>query len=432
MCLIPLLITSASHAESVHPPSQVSPITVSETPMFVSLGFDDNNDVDGLSWVLDQLSRYKNPAGSDRFADKPLAASFFMLCGLSRDNSEILNLWRRAQDNGHEVANHTETHQDDKVNWNPLESWMTPEQWQEEVSLCNALLSSSVEQGGIGVDTVSGFRAPFLTYDDDTLQALITNGIKYDASFPAGITPSHDGTNNFWPYTLDEGSPEHDIGANEGWKPAISNYPRLWEIPLHTLIVPPDELMAHYGLDYSLRDKVAERVAWFDHASGKGDNFDWNLYAEPAWGAAGLSGDDVFAIYAYNLDLRLQGNKAPLVLGLHSAFYGYLNGQEHFGMPGSTVESRRDTLVRFIEYALSKPAVRLISHIDLIEWMESPEPLTICPTEAWDVYKTYQKGDLVKYQKKNYVAKWWTTQQVPALYENSPWEEVVACTSLPR
>ncbi|MDD1780793.1 polysaccharide deacetylase family protein [Enterovibrio sp. ZSDZ35] len=433
MSIIPLLLSSPALADNMsRPPLQTSPLDTIETPMFVSLGFDDNNDADGMRWVLETLAQYQNPKGNDKFANEALSASFFMLCGLSRENPEILTLWRQAAVNGHDISNHTETHPDDKVNWNPLESWMTAEQWEEEVTKCNALLSASEDDGGIGISNISGFRAPFLTYDDDTLQALVKSGIRYDASFPAGTTPSHDGTNNFWPYTLDHGSPEHDIAANEGWKPAISAYPGLWEIPVHTLIVPPDEEMANYGIAYSLRDKIAQNVPWFDHASGKGDNFDWNLYAEPAWGAAGLSGDDVFAIYAYNLDLRRKGNKAPLALGLHSAFYGYVNGQEHFGMPGSTVETRRRALKRFIEYALSKPDVRFVSHLELIDWMISPEPLTLCPIEEWNVYKTYTKGDTVIHQGKNYIAKWWTTQQIPALYENSPWEEVSVCTDTPE
>ncbi|GAL02663.1 polysaccharide deacetylase [Photobacterium aphoticum] len=142
------------------------------------------------------------------------------------------------------------------------------------------------------------------------------------------------------------------------------------------MIIPPDSEMEKYGLDYSLRDKIASRIGYFDPVSGKGDNFDWNLYTTPEWGAAGLSEDDVVAIYSYNLDLRLDGNRAPLVLGLHSAFYGLLNGGEHFGMPETTVASRQNVLKRFITYALSKPQVRFVSHQDLMEWMQDPEPLT--------------------------------------------------------
>ncbi|MDD1791553.1 polysaccharide deacetylase family protein [Enterovibrio sp. ZSDZ42] len=409
-------------------PMQHSPIPAQVTPMFVSLGFDDNLDVDGMSWVLRLLGSNKNPDGADAFANSSLKASFFMHCGPARGNDDVLTKWRQAHSEGHDIGNHTETHPDDKVNWNPLESWMTIEQWQQEITQCNELLMASEAQGGVGLASVSGYRAPFLTYNDNTFRALSDNHIQYDVSLPAGNTPEHDGTNNYWPYTLHNGSPEHDIGVNNGWKPPLSNYPNLWEIPLHTLIVPPDNEMDRYGLAYSLRDKIASRVPWFDAISGKGDNFDWNLYFEPAWGAAGLNENDVLAIYKYNLDLRLSGNKSPLVLGLHSGFYGYQNGQEHFGMPESTVESRRRVLEKFTEYALSKPEVRFVSHKQLVDWMEEPEPLTLCSTSEWDAHKAYKKGDGVTYMGEQYQAAWWTMQQIPGLYENSPWKSLDACT----
>ncbi|KKD62403.1 carbohydrate-binding protein [Grimontia sp. AD028] len=427
---LPLVMSAQVLAmENAYPPSQLSPIDTAKTPMFVSLGFDDNNDLEGLKWVLDTLASHKNPNGMDKHANRNLTASFFMLCGQSRENEDVLNLWRRAHQAGHDIGNHTETHPDDKVNWNPLDSWMTQEAWQQEVTLCNQFLTSAVEDGGIGIEEAHGFRAPFLTYNDNTLKAVIQNGIAYDVSFPAGITPAHDGTNNYWPYTLENGSPEHDIAVNGGWKPQIANYSGLWEVPAHTLIVPPDNLTSEYGIDYSLRDKIAKRVPWFDRESGKGDNFDWNLYSEPAWGAAGLSGDEVFAIYAYNLDLRLKGNRAPLVLGLHSGFYGLVNGQEQYGMPGSDTQSRQAALSKFIEYALSKSEVRFVSHIEIIDWMKNPEPLTLCPKDDWNVYTTYVEGSVVTYGGENYQAKWWTTQQIPGLYENSPWELIPSCTA---
>ncbi|PMN88294.1 polysaccharide deacetylase family protein [Enterovibrio norvegicus] len=408
--------------------SQHSPIPVNITPMFVSFGFDDNLDVDGMTWALAFLNSRKNPQGADAFANAPLSASFFMHCSPARTNEDVLQLWRKANKAGHDIGNHTETHPDDKVNWNPLESWMTAEEWQEEVARCNALLLAAESEGGIGVETVSGFRAPFLTYNENTLAAIADNAITYDVSFPAGITPEHDGTNNYWPHTLHDGSKEHNLAINGGWKPPVSEQASLWEVPLHTLIVPPDSEVEKYGLTYSLRDKIASRVPWFDAVSGKGDNFDWNLYSEPAWGAAGLNEDDVVAIYKYNLDLRLRGNKAPLVLGLHSGFYGYVNGQEHFGMPETTVENRRRVLERFTDYALSKSSVRFVNHKQLIDWMKAPDALTLCPNEEWSVYETYRSGDTVTYNGKKYLASWWTTQQIPALYDNSPWQEITACT----
>ena len=410
------------------PPSSKSPIPTSETPMFISLGFDDNVESDGLMWVMEQLAKTTNPEGGDKYAEQPLSASFFMHCEPARDNEGIKSLWRQLVISGHDIGNHTETHPDDKVNYNPLQSWMTSEQWQQEVESCNSWLKQTVAEGGIGVQSISGFRAPFMTYNDNTLQAIINEQIRYDVSFPAGITTEQNGLNNYWPFTLDNGSPSHNQAVNGWWKPSINNYPGLWEVPLHTLIVPPDNELDNYGLDYSLRDKIASRIGYFDPVSGKGDNFDWNLYTTPNWGAAGLNENDVVAIYSYNLDLRLEGNRAPLVLGLHSSFYGYLNGQEHYGMPETTVQNRQNVLKRFIKYALTKPEVRFVNHKQIVDWMVSPEPLTLCPKEEWQVHDIYKKGTTVIYQGKMWQAQWWTQLEIPGLVENSPWKIIKTCT----
>ena len=61
------------------PPSELPPIQIKHTPMFISLGFDDNVEKDGLEWVIKELKKNKNPDGNDRFANLPLSASFFML-----------------------------------------------------------------------------------------------------------------------------------------------------------------------------------------------------------------------------------------------------------------------------------------------------------------------------------------------------------------
>lgn len=425
----PLLAQALPITTDNVPPSSTSPIQISRTPMFISLGFDDNVELDGLTWVMKQLANTKNPIGNDKYAAQPLSASFFMHCEPARSNETIKSLWRQLVVAGHDIGNHTETHPDDKVNYNPLQPWMTAEQWKQEVESCNAFLKQSTEDGGIGVQSVSGFRAPFMTYSDNTLQAIVNEKITYDVSFPAGITPEQNGLNNYWPFTLDNGSPSHNQAVNGWWKPAINNYPGLWEVPLHTLMVPPDDELENYGLDYSLRDKIAGRISYFDPISGKGDNFDWNLYTTPNWGAAGLNENDVVAIYSYNLDLRLKGNRAPLVLGLHSAFYGYLNGQEHYGMPETTVESRQNVLKRFIKYALTKPEVRFVNHKQIIDWMRDPEPLTLCPKVEWQAHDVYQNGDTVNYQGKMWQAQWWTQLEIPGIVENSPWEIITSCTA---
>ncbi|KDM91355.1 polysaccharide deacetylase family protein [Photobacterium galatheae] len=410
-----------------YPARQHSPIDTAQTPLFILLGFDDNIEIDGLRWVTDRLNNQSNPQGFDAFAGSPLTASFFMHCQPARNQPEIVNIWRQLNASGHEIANHTETHPDDKVNYNPLEPWMTPEQWQQEVASCNQFLTQSVEQGGIGAPAIAGFRAPFLTYNDNTFDALIANDIQYDVSFPAGITAEENGMNNYWPHTLDNGSPSQVIAQQGGWKSVVKNVPGLWEIPMQALMVPTDEEATAYGLPYSLNDKIASRVAYYDPQARKADNFDWNLYTTTVWGGYGLNAADVLTLYKYNLDLHLQGNRAPLVLGLHSAFYGKVNGGEHLGMSDTTVAERQTVLNEFIRYALTKQEVRFVSHRQLVAWMQAPTPYLSCRQKTWSAYQTYHAGDLVQYQRSYWQAKWWTLQEMPGTTPHNPWKKLEGC-----
>ncbi|UIP26663.1 polysaccharide deacetylase family protein [Photobacterium sp. TLY01] len=426
---LPFLIASSFAWSNItsYLPQQASPIEAKNTPMFISLGFDDNIEADGLRWISKALSSHTNPQGLDSFAGSPLMSSFFMHCQPARNQPDIIELWRKLNNDGHDIANHTETHPDDKVNYNPFESWMTAEQWQQEVALCNEFLTQPVEQGGIGAPAVAGFRAPFLTFNNNTLDALTSNAIQYDVSFPAGITGEENGSNNYWPHTLDQGSPSQSLAQQGGWKPAMKNVPGLWEVPLQALIVPTDAAAADYGLTYSLNDKIASRVPYYDPAVRKADNFDWNLYTTPDWGGYGLNADDVLAIYKYNLDLHLAGNRAPLVLGLHSAFYGKLNGEEHFGMPETSVADRQAVLKQFIEYALSKQQVRFVSHRQLVEWMQNPVPVLSCEQAIWTAHTTYRLGDIVQFNGEYWKAKWWTAQEIPGHTPDSPWQPLTGC-----
>lgn len=99
-------------------------------------------------------------------------------------------------------------------------------------------------------------------------------------------------------------------------------------------------------------------------------------------------------------------------------------------MPETTVKSRQNVLKRFIKYALTKPEVRFVNHKQIIDWMISPEPLTLCPQKEWQVHDVYQKGNTVTYQGKMWQAQWWTQLEIPGLVENSPWEIIKTCTPL--
>lgn len=95
----------------------------------------------------------------------------------------------------------------------------------EEISSTKAMLH---QYGGIPLNKIQGFRAPFLNYTIDTLKHLSQQQFAYDSSSSAS------GDNDlFWPYTLDHGM------ANDCWAgvcdPALK-LPGFWELPMYAVM----------------------------------------------------------------------------------------------------------------------------------------------------------------------------------------------------
>ena len=100
---------------------------------------------------------------------------------------------------------------------------------------------------------------------------------------------------------------------------------------------------------------------------GKITGMDWNLWCEFAMTPA-----EFLATLKYTLDLRLNGNRCPLTVGLHSELYS--DKQDTKGL-NATVAERRAALQEFFAYILQLPQVRLVNHKELLNWLQRPEPL---------------------------------------------------------
>ncbi len=94
-------------------------------------------------------------------------------------------------------------------------------------------------------------------------------------------------------------------------------------------------------------------------AEGKITGLDWNVLE-----GARVDGDDLLAILKHTLDLRLKGNRAPFMVGGHTALY-----------PPARPDRRR-ALEEFLAYALAKPEVRIVTATQLIPWLEQPVALS--------------------------------------------------------
>jgi peptidoglycan/xylan/chitin deacetylase (PgdA/CDA1 family) len=333
------------HPASTEPPGNLDPSVV---PMFVAIGWDDNGDVSGMQWSLDLFASHENPAGSGNAATHDGAPTRTSYYNTSSYAFATGHLWKQAWEQGHEIGNHTQSH---SAHLQTAEDAAT---WNNEIDDCMSALTDL----GIPRAEIRGFRTPFLGTHDATLQAVRDAGITYDCSLEEGYQLDNDGTSFLWPYTLDEGSPGNELLVSWGTKAPIEAKPGLWEMPAYAVIVPPDELCEQYGVEPGFRDRMKAAQDYFDTEGGKITGFDYNL-----WFEFEMTPAEVSATLKYTLDQRLAGNRAPFLLGAHTDEYDDANAE------------RRAAIEDFLDYALSKPEVRVVRVDAVLEWMRDPEAL---------------------------------------------------------
>lgn len=370
---------------AARPPAGLLP---EQVPQFIVFGSDDNGysglegpgATGGLHFLTVLFSGLCNPSGSgnpltfdasaphysfyvNTYAIDSAAAKSAYDSAKMENPATVRLAWKEAMDNGHEIGVHTHSH--------PHGKQFSRRQWQKEIQRCIDILGLPYAPGetaeapgreaGMGVtrSRLPGFRTPFLEYSDHTLQAARRLGFLYDCSLEEGTQPDQDGGNFLWPYRLDNGSP--------GNSPLIGRHPGLWEIPVYVFIVPPDGECERYGVAPGLRATLQKRQDYFDPSAGKITGMDWNLWCEFAMTPA-----EFLATLKYTLDLRLNGNRCPLTVGLHSELYS--DKQDTKGLNATTAE-RRAALQEFFAYILRLPQVRLVDHKELLNWLQRPEPL---------------------------------------------------------
>jgi peptidoglycan/xylan/chitin deacetylase (PgdA/CDA1 family) len=336
---------------SVAPPCGLAPSAV---PQFVSIGWDDNGQAAGVQWAVDML------------ADRG-KASFFLTSTYAQ-----ADVWKSAYDAGHEIGNHTVTHATNRM--------ADAARWEQEMTDCNAYITSMV---GVPADEIWGFRTPFLEYNDATLGKVKELGFRYDTSIEEGYEWDDnanggnggplDGTNFYWPYTLDNKSPGHttQVEWGEGLE-EINAHAGLWELPVYAVIVPPDDKCAEYGVSPGLRAELKTRQDWFDVEGGMITGFDYNLWAGTNVGGFAMTKEEFLATLKYTLDQRLAGNRAPFLFGAHTDYYVATWNQNATGTPSET--DRRAAIEEFLDYAKSKSEVEIVAYKTVLEYVRNPAP----------------------------------------------------------
>jgi len=168
---------------------------------------------------------------------------------------------------------------------------------------------------GIPENDIKGFRPPFLSYNENLIQAVQNLGLTYDSSAPTIRE------NASWPYTLDNGFFD-DVDCNTN---KICNEPNihkgLWEIPLYSTFYPDNKPPVSMDQDY--------------------DN------------------GNLLNILKDNFNNRYNGNRQPMAIAVHAV---------HCEEPKEKVDLYRE----FIKWALGKKDVYFVTYSQLIEYMKNP------------------------------------------------------------
>jgi hypothetical protein len=241
----------------------------------------------------------------------------------------LKGLHARAYQEGHEAANHTDTHAD-TLQQNPDKAV-----WTKEITTCNDYLV------GLGVPRgqIVGFRTPFLQQSEATFQVVVEQKFRYDSSIE-----HYYGVGGFdWPYSLENGKDTTHCYLTR----PNDKYPGLWEMPINELMLDTTGYSAVTGLDYNM------------------------------WISKKMTRKQFVDVMKANLDIRLKGgtspaNRAPLLFGGHTDLYSRFNADANTAA-AATVADRRAAVEEFIDYALSYDgAVRIVPYAEVLHWMQAP------------------------------------------------------------
>lgn len=309
---------------SYDPPEGLKPDNV---PLFILLGWDDCMYPDGMKWVLDTLLNKQNPAGNNNpktFDGTPLHAAFYINTIYAEDPDAVA-MWKKAYEKGHEIANHTNSHTED------LQKNPTKEKWLTEMTTCHDWI---VKNMGIAVEDIWGFRTPFLCQTSTSMTAEDQMKFVYDCSITH--EPKDYDRIFVWPYTLDK-------GTAPGSQTGLGNHPGLWELPVYNAALDASGYPHMCGMDFSIWPRMTSKA-------------------------------DMVNVLKWSLDMRLAAgkNRAPMTVGMHPDLYSPSNDEQLVNGWIVKLNDRKQSIVDFITYALTKPMVRFVSGKQLIQWMRKP------------------------------------------------------------
>ena len=266
-------------------------MSTSDIPQFITITFDDA--VTSLATELfRQLIDIRDSRGCG------IKSTFYISGG--NTECELVQGLRKGY---HEIATHTLNHIG-----NP------------SLAEIQGAVDFLVDDCGVPTEEIRGFRAPFLSYSQDTLDRLNSLGFLYDSTIAATNYDEMDfGRNNIWPFTYDDNSTQmfecRDLCNNGN---SLDPNPGLWEIPMHYMFNPDDSL--NVPMDYT---------------------------------------GDTATVLQNNFERRYNNNRSPLGIFLHPGWL-QANGENFKNWIESILDAHDD--------------VYFVTSYELIEWMRNPVP----------------------------------------------------------
>jgi peptidoglycan/xylan/chitin deacetylase (PgdA/CDA1 family) len=295
---------------SVNPPGGLQP---SEVPQFIVFTADDAVQSYTLDSVNQFLAQRKNPNGC------PIKMTYFT--SLNYTNYTLVTDWFVA---GNEIADHTMTH----VGTPPANE-------------INGNLIALNALAGIPLESIKGFRAPFLNYSGETLKLLAAAEFTYDSSAAASIPVTTNGTDAFWPYTLDNGMANDCLAVSDICKgqPVL---PGFWEIPMY---------------------------AFFDNLGAAGPHL-MDPWLDAANGGTTVNDSATLAYMQNTFTAHYNNMRQPIGLYTHpihlSTTYPGVNA------PNSTIKM----INQFLDWAQQQQNVWIVSNEQLLDWVQHPVPVS--------------------------------------------------------
>ncbi|KAG6916870.1 hypothetical protein DXG01_004851 [Tephrocybe rancida] len=295
---------------STSPPGGIQP---SDTPQFIVFTADDAVQEYTLDAVKQFLAQRKNPNGC--------APKMTYFTSLNYTNYNLVTDWYVA---GNEIADHTMTHvgkpSTDEINGNLI--------------ALNSL-------AGIPLSSITGFRAPFLDYNAQTLKNLAAAQFTYDSSSAASVPVTDPKTDAYWPYTLDNGMANNCLTVTDTCK-GEPKLPGMWEIPMY---------------------------AFFDDRGVSGPHL-MDPWLDMANGGTKVNNTATLAYMKNTFTDHYNGNRQPIGLYTHPIHLSTT-------YPGSTVSKEMiDMINAFLDWAQEQQNVWIVSNEQLLEWVKNPVPVS--------------------------------------------------------